>query len=1034
MPPSPPPPPKGKRSRAELREERGHTQETLTNLVVDLKDKKALAVLAAPTIAAHAQSRKFFQEYLGELDHTRFPNVDFANILETGAPSPPIELIKGFIDFEAQSAQGLIEDRITVTTLINKVAHFLGMLPRATGVAVPEGVSFELLEACLFHSFSTPAHSWHQYARGECAVKYGLTTKQRARPVADGVDVRIVLTQLWSETDPILSTRLRLQIAVFMLLSAYTVTRPGAVVESSKYKGSGEAMKWGDIVFYTLPAGERPEPEEDQVIIDESDISKLRITVKIIIRLLKGKRQDESAILEVLSVQEALAQTGMCLASGLLALAIDDKCFKTFSTVQELQRALDNPKNKDKSVRLAMHEDKKGIPVLRAIDQHTRVVSPNQPWRYNAMHYQLAMLGLRAEKLLPGALRRGGANLMDKELTAEQRKHHMGHNTGSRIFSAYVSKLSMTDVQGLVQGREQNLATVRAVGRMSLTRDTDAPLAVSPETRLKIRAETNVKAALDAERAARDLCIQAHGSVPAAKASSSPEWSAFHGAQLKARAIYRRREKQCFVVERREWFGNRDSGLFEDEGPITAVPEEEDQETDQTTEELVDSIQNIDFNQLTGEQFVDLTRPQELIIELATRDQEQDDSSTPAPLPVAAVPSRVTRRVAYEYNPTTDYPPDLCAKLFGDLTGSSLAGVKLLLSLPAKKTLRKLEFTGTHYPDEEPTETMGCPVKGCATDLKGLKTTSDRVIHVHSCVSKAKLAEANTRRETLAPLQETCQWGGCKQKSTTYDKWLDHWLKRVSRWDKSVKHKCLMEDCDSRDEEFTVAELRNHLWVDHAIPTEKRAFVEYCYICYAWFSERGEWESHCHDHFQDLFAPYTGGQNGIASFRGYAGHVDTGLCKKPGICPFCVWNTDLEWSERMYQYNRVSLVDSHITKSHFTSDQLDVSGTFICPAAECKATLHGGVAFGNHLIVVHKIALVGRRNGVDGALPLLPEGATRLSLDYSAKRPKSAPEVEDARALLADYFAGVQLDWDVVGEPLGEYDTDYDTDEDSERV
>lgn len=47
-----------------------------------------------------------------------------------------------------------------------------------------------------------------QYARGECSIHYGLATRRREKGVADKVDIKLLQMQLWSDQDPIPSTRM----------------------------------------------------------------------------------------------------------------------------------------------------------------------------------------------------------------------------------------------------------------------------------------------------------------------------------------------------------------------------------------------------------------------------------------------------------------------------------------------------------------------------------------------------------------------------------------------------------------------------------------------------------------------------------------------------------------------------------------------------------------------------------------------------------------------------------------------------------
>ncbi|KAJ6464146.1 hypothetical protein C8R47DRAFT_1224857 [Mycena vitilis] len=743
--------PRGKKTAKEILADRGHTNEDLNNVVLDLHDRRHLKFIAEPTLDAHSQIRSSFEAYLQRLRQGSFPNHDLTTLLKLGSPCPPLALLKGWLDHEAQIGVGLIRDTISVLTMGNKIGHFLGMYTRAVGTPIPKAISVELIA----------------YARGECAIKYDLTTEQRVRPIADGVDVRILLLSLWSTADPIISTRLRFQLAAFILLAAYTVSRPGAIVESSAYVGSGDALKWKGIEFLVIPPGDVPDvSDSESLVIPLGDVPHVsdsespesgttaRLAVKVTLDLLKGKRKDKSQFLSILIVQENSCQIGMCLVTLLIILAVQDRIFRDFTTLEQLEAAL---RSATKAYTLVIKKEALDTPILRAVDQHSREVSPTAPWRYSHMLLQLSSLGLRTglqDKLLPGALRRGGANVMDSELSEEQRKQHMGHNTGSKIFSAYLSRLSMTDVQGLVQGRAQSLETVRAVGRMTLNRDVDAPIALSPDRRQEVLKEPEVQVALQQQAAAKEQCISCYGSVQAA--ADTEQGKTYAALSRQAKAVFRRFENHHFTLQRKEWFSNRDADLFKDKtsGPsISALPEDEDSPVD--IAERIIALKAVDFNDLSADQFLDLTRPDELLLALADEadlDVRGSTASTKPPLPPRPAQT-VVQHVPSMYDARTDYPPDLCSKLFGGLENASqFDGIMLLARLPSLKHLPRTVFHGTYYPEEAPTDDMRCPFN-TTHDLRS-ETASNRTLHLHNCAREQRQARADAQSRVLYPLQD----------------------------------------------------------------------------------------------------------------------------------------------------------------------------------------------------------------------------------------------------------------------------------------
>lgn len=82
--------PRGKRTKAQILEDRGHDNVDLTNVVLDLHDKRHVATLAKPTEEAHAAIKKAFEVYIARLDATKFPGLVLGDILAFGSPHPPI--------------------------------------------------------------------------------------------------------------------------------------------------------------------------------------------------------------------------------------------------------------------------------------------------------------------------------------------------------------------------------------------------------------------------------------------------------------------------------------------------------------------------------------------------------------------------------------------------------------------------------------------------------------------------------------------------------------------------------------------------------------------------------------------------------------------------------------------------------------------------------------------------------------------------------------------------------------------------------
>ncbi|KAF8495684.1 hypothetical protein F5888DRAFT_1635368 [Russula emetica] len=147
-----------------------------------------------------------------------------------------------------------------------------------------------------------------KYAGGECALRYGLKREVKDKPIADGVDVALLLMQLWSPTDTLFNTRMRQQVATYIILAADLASRPGNIIKSCAYKDSNEALSYQDLTFYTLPPFN---VERGQTIFAAPNMPTVSLaeTPQLLVRVkfwyLKGKRADEDKLKGANELDEA---------------------------------------------------------------------------------------------------------------------------------------------------------------------------------------------------------------------------------------------------------------------------------------------------------------------------------------------------------------------------------------------------------------------------------------------------------------------------------------------------------------------------------------------------------------------------------------------------------------------------------------------------------------------------------------------------------------------------------------------------------
>jgi hypothetical protein len=144
------PAPKPRMSDAERRAARGYTREDLATRTRDYINKLVQKTIVRPTLVGQERTRQRFLNFLQILvqsDRSLLEELgctEVADVLKPDAymlPNRTSYLIKvlyllnlfadimlGFIDYLVEVSQGMLEDHITVSTLVNTIGLFLGMV------------------------------------------------------------------------------------------------------------------------------------------------------------------------------------------------------------------------------------------------------------------------------------------------------------------------------------------------------------------------------------------------------------------------------------------------------------------------------------------------------------------------------------------------------------------------------------------------------------------------------------------------------------------------------------------------------------------------------------------------------------------------------------------------------------------------------------------------------------------------------------------------------------------------------------------
>lgn len=121
----------------------------------------------------------------------------------------------------------------------------------------------------------------------------------------------------------------------------------------------------------------------------------------------------------------------------------------------------------------------------------------------------------------------------------------------------------------------------------------------------------------------------------------------------------------------------------------------------------------------------------------------------------------------------------------------------------------------------------------------------------------------------------------------------------------------------------------------------QRTFLEWCYLCSGWFHTEEDWAKHCRFHLAHLQP-----RCGLLTFRYTLVY--------PGLCPYCLGDSEKEPQERFKQWRAKSTLINHINEKHLTGKKEDEP--LQCPHPCCeKRTYCGTLGLRRHFFNAHSI-------------------------------------------------------------------------------
>lgn len=318
-------------------------------------------------------------------------------------------------------------------------------------------------------------------------------------------DIYLVLHHHWVlDTSVFPDERQRLQLALLLLLSAYSATRPAALVykKTDRQKQREHYVGW-----------ENDDPEEldsDQMELDFEDIKTLCyedvalvmlpnpdgkrdiLAMELTLKYTKGWKKRPNPKTYILTEVDALIFDAILL---MIVLALLDDAFESnVTSMEDILRIRVRPPRR--SLEFHWRADKLKTPIFRQAERTPTGIetSPTTALRYHTYLYYLQRLGLAAGfmQILGGYLiRRGSGEAVEAVATQPQLQQVMCHRDAG-IYQAYINQRVQCDVQAAFLGQPSATALFKAVTHMSRHVDPRAPTDLSTEDKDSLKTDPEI--------------------------------------------------------------------------------------------------------------------------------------------------------------------------------------------------------------------------------------------------------------------------------------------------------------------------------------------------------------------------------------------------------------------------------------------------------------------------------------------------------------------------------------------------------------
>ena len=304
---------------------------------------------------------------------------------------------------------------------------------------------------------------------------HNLSLENHSKPVCSSVDLHSLLMYNWCfYREGIAHERYRVQTTLLCQIMAYTSTRPGALIESSCYRGINESLRWKNVKLKLIKSS-------------PSDF----FVVELETTLIKGKRKMVEPIIFML--MDVPTNPIFCPILPLIALAFADDAFANegIRTPADLFRLRVEDPGKN-HLEVPWKASILDTPVFRSVEPGKSYISTTTSLKYADSDYRLRRLGMFAgfpDGVRSYGLRRGAASAIDNpEVTVAQRMQIVGH-AREDVFKHYIHRTVQVDTQAAFLGNPSQRELVAGISRMGASRGANAPTSLTAEQCAEVNSD-----------------------------------------------------------------------------------------------------------------------------------------------------------------------------------------------------------------------------------------------------------------------------------------------------------------------------------------------------------------------------------------------------------------------------------------------------------------------------------------------------------------------------------------------------------------